>query len=99
MRPPSLLAVRLAAIAFFVYPTGAQVNQTAVAPMQVRLAYAGPTGVVISWNTFSQLPQPKVRYGSERHALPHTALSKVSVTYPTSMTFNNHVKITGLKPN
>lgn len=95
----SLLAVRLAAVAFFVHPTSAGAGQGGVAPMQVRLAYAGPTGVVISWNTFSQLPQPTVRYGSSPHSLPHTASSHVSVTYKTSTTFNNHVKITGLKPN
>ena len=96
----SLLAVRLAAIAFFVYPTDAgNVNQTAVAPMQIRLAYAGPTGVVVSWNTFSKLPQPKVHYGSDPHQLTDKASSDVSVTYPTSLTYNNHVKITGLQPN
>ena len=99
MRLLSLLAVRLAAIAFFAHPTSVGAGQAGVTPMQVRLAYAGPTGVVVSWNTFSQLPQPTVRYGSSPHSLPHTASSHVSVTYKTSTTFNNHVKITGLKPN
>lgn len=32
-------------------------------PMQVRLAYAGPTGMTVSWNTFCQIQQPTVNYG------------------------------------
>src|ERR1700751_3762480 len=97
----SLLAVRLAAIAFFVYPANAGgVNQTAVTPMQVRLAYAGFTGVVIRWDNYSKLPKPSVKYGIiPFFPLPFTASSDVSVTYPTSLTYNNHVKITGLLPN
>ncbi|KAM6493398.1 Metallo-dependent phosphatase-like protein [Amanita muscaria] len=67
--------------------------------MQLRLAYAGPTGMVVSWNTFSKLSRPTVRYGREPKALAHTAFSTVSVTYPTSLTYNNHVKLTGLQPN
>src|SRR6266536_670037 len=68
-------------------------------PMQLRLAYAGSTGMVISWNTFSQMPNPTVRYGRSPSALTERASSNISVTYPTSLTFNNHVKITGLQPN
>jgi hypothetical protein len=68
-------------------------------PMQLRLAYAGSTGMVISWNTYSQLPRPTIRYGRAPWALTETAWSNVSVTYPTSTTYNNHVKITGLEPD
>jgi hypothetical protein len=68
-------------------------------PMQIRLAYAGATGMFISWNTFSQLPNPTVYYGLTSSNLNLTASSNDSVTYPTSLTYNNHVKITNLKPN
>lgn len=32
-------------------------------PMQIHLAYAGSTGMMVSWNTYCQLEQPTVRYG------------------------------------
>ncbi|KAI9927601.1 hypothetical protein MW887_003221 [Aspergillus wentii] len=68
-------------------------------PMQVHLAYAGSTGMTVSWNTYSKLQHPLVRFGNHPDALVHEASSDVSVTYPTSTTYNNHVKITGLKPD
>jgi hypothetical protein len=66
---------------------------------QVRLAYAGDTGMFVSWNTFSKLDSPTVKYGLSSSSMTMTASSNVSVTYPTSLTYNNHVKITGLKPD
>jgi hypothetical protein len=67
--------------------------------MQIRLAYAGDTGMTVSWNTFSQLSHPSVRYGRHPKLLTEVAFSDVSITYKTSTTYNNHVKITGLEPN
>jgi hypothetical protein len=64
---------------------------------QVRVAYAGETAVTVSWNTFSQIKRPTVRYGCSPYALINSASSTISVTYNTSLTFNNHVKIMGLK--
>ena len=55
--------------------------------------------MTVSWNTFSKLSRPTVRYGSSPDALSHLATSEVSVTYPTSLTYNNHVKINGLEPD
>jgi hypothetical protein len=52
----------------------------------------------VSWNTFSQLPNPTVSYGLSQDALTQTASSYVSVTYATSLTYNNHVNLTGLLP-
>jgi len=72
----------------------AQANNTW--PMQVRLAYAGPVGMTISWNTFSQISKPAVNYGLEPAKLNKTAFSNTSVTYPTSLTWNNHVELQGL---
>ncbi|EED21939.1 conserved hypothetical protein [Talaromyces stipitatus ATCC 10500] len=69
------------------------------APMQMRLAYAGDRGMTVSWNTYSKLDHPSVRYGLHPDSLDRKAVSDVSVTYPTSTTYNNHVKINGLKPD
>lgn len=68
-------------------------------PMQLRLAYAGDTGMVVSWNTYSKLSEPTVQYGLDPKNLCSRATSNVSVTYPTSTTYNNHVQITGLRPD
>ncbi|EEA23634.1 hypothetical protein TMatcc_002510 [Talaromyces marneffei ATCC 18224] len=68
-----------------------------IIPMQVRLAYAGPKGMVVSWNTFSELERPVVHYGRFPDALIHEASSDVSVTYPTSTTYNNHVTLQDLE--
>lgn len=66
---------------------------------QIRLAYAGDAGMFVSWNTFDHLSKPTVHYGLSPDALNETASSDVSITYPTSLTYNNHVKLTGLKPD
>jgi acid phosphatase type 7 len=66
---------------------------------QIRSAYSGSTGMVVSWNTFQHLSNPSVKYGLTANSLTMTASSSVSVTYPSSLTYNNHVKITGLQPN
>ncbi|KAL1969333.1 hypothetical protein VTN77DRAFT_9525 [Rasamsonia byssochlamydoides] len=66
---------------------------------QVRLAYAGPTGMTVSWNTFSHLPQPTVCYGRQPWALTECVSSNISVTYNTSLTYNNHVTISNLEPD
>ena len=71
-------------------------------PVQIRQAYAGPTGMLVSWNTFSKLPAtPSVHYGFSPEFLPFVSSSRnaESVTYPTSLTFNNHVRLTNLFPN
>lgn len=68
-----------------------------IIPMQVRLAYAGPKGMIVSWNTYSQLERPMVQYGRSPDALIHEASSDVSVTYPTSTTYNNHVTLEHLE--
>lgn len=66
-------------------------------PMQVRLAYAGPIGMTVSWNTFSQLSNPTVKYGRNLQSLDQTASSDISITYATSLTWNNHVQLQNLQ--
>ncbi|KUJ16457.1 Metallo-dependent phosphatase [Mollisia scopiformis] len=80
------------------YNDGYETVNSPTDPVQIRLAYQGPTAMMVSWNTFSQLTNPTVSYGLSPNALTQTASSSVSVTYPTSLTYNNHVNITGLAP-
>ena len=77
----------------------AAATSNATVSMQMRLAYAGPTGMTVSWNTYSQLSNPTVYYGLSANSLNETTSSNVSVTYPTSTTYNNHVEIDGLLPD
>jgi hypothetical protein len=55
--------------------------------------------MVVSWNTFNKVASPKVHYGFSPHFLPYLAESTVSVTYNTSLTYNNHVALTNLRPD
>lgn len=66
---------------------------------QLRLAYAGATGMYVSWNTFERLERPTIHYGLTPTELNMTATSNISITYHTSLTYNNHVKIMNLKPD
>jgi hypothetical protein len=87
----------IAALAALFVPSDAATNTTINS--QARVAYAGTTGMYVSWNTFTKLSNPTVSYGLSPCSLKESASSNVSITYPTSLTYNNHVKITGLKPD
>jgi hypothetical protein len=67
-------------------------------PLEQRIAYAGPNGMMVSWSTHAKLDTPQVWYGESPFSLYKMANGS-SVTYPTSWVYENHVKITGLKPN
>jgi hypothetical protein len=69
------------------------------APAQIRLAYAGPKGVAVSWNTNSKLSNPTVYFGKDPKNLNRVAQSQVSTTYATSSTYNNHVVLGCLQAN
>ena len=86
------------ALGTLIQPFCALVSNTSI-NSQTRLAYAGSTGMTVSWNTFSHIKKPKVRYGLSPKHLTSIATSNISVTYETSLTYNNHVKITGLMPD
>ena len=66
---------------------------------QTRLAYSGPTGMTVSWNTYNQISKPTVLYGLDPDHLIFSASSTVSVTYNTSLTYNNHVQLENLLPD
>ncbi|KAL2132411.1 hypothetical protein VTI74DRAFT_3809 [Chaetomium olivicolor] len=88
-----VLAVCVAAGASFP-PTPADLTT----PVQQRLAINGPTSVTVGWNTYKQLSQACVQYGTSPSALTLQACSTSSVTYPTSRTWSNAVTLTGLTP-
>ncbi len=88
----------LTALVAFTVPTYA-LNYNVSVNSEVRMAYAGATGMTISWNTFNKLSNPTVMYGLSPSAMVIPASSTTSITYNTSLTYNNHVKITGLLPN
>lgn len=69
-----------------------------VAPVQHRLSYAGEVGMAVSWNTYERLDAPSVQYGLSPDSLDQIAESQESITYPTSLTWNNHVVIKDLQP-
>lgn len=67
-------------------------------PVQERIAFNGPTGMTIAWNTFKPLQKPTVRFGLLPKFLDRIASSGSSLTYPTSRTWANTVKLGGLLP-
>ncbi|KAK9236928.1 Metallo-dependent phosphatase-like protein [Lipomyces kononenkoae] len=92
----TVLAVASSALAQINVP--GQVPLNPVEPLQHRLAYAGATGMTVSWNTYEQISEPTVYYGTNSWNLTSFATG-TSVTYASSLTWSNHVKITGLTPD
>jgi len=89
--------IAIVALVALAVPTFA-LNYNVSLNSQTHLAYAGPDGMMVSWNTYNQLENPTVMYGTDPNNLNLVASSTVSVTYNTSLTYNNHVKISGLLP-
>ncbi|KAK4508745.1 hypothetical protein PRZ48_002484 [Zasmidium cellare] len=81
------------------YYDGYQTVDRPTQPVQMRIAYNGPYGVTVSWNTFQQIQRPTVRFAEEPYFLYRTASSEDSTTYPTSLTYSNHVRLNGLLPD
>jgi hypothetical protein len=65
---------------------------------QFRLAFNGPTGLTVSWNTPTSQDSPTVYYGTDPCELSGSA-SGTSTIYDTDNTWDNHVSISGLQPN
>jgi acid phosphatase type 7 len=97
----AMKTVTLAVLAAMASRAWAVTNSTANSTInsQLRLAYFGNNAMMVSWNTFSQVSNPTVHFGLSAANLNNTATSNVSITYPTSLTYNNHVLVTGLQPN
>ncbi|GAM89545.1 hypothetical protein ANO11243_075840 [Dothideomycetidae sp. 11243] len=93
------VAVRVLALPAMTYFDGYESVDSAKYPVQIRLSYQGPTAMVVSWNTFKQLEHPTVYYGLEPYVLYDRASSDNSYTYPTALTYINHVNLTNLLPD
>ncbi|KAK9384785.1 hypothetical protein V1515DRAFT_541334, partial [Lipomyces mesembrius] len=93
-----LAVLALASSTFAQINVPGQVPINPVEPLQHRLAYAGTTGMTVSWNTYEQISEPTVYYGTNSWDLSSFATG-TSVTYVTSLTWSNHVNITGLMPD
>ena len=72
-------------------------------PTQIRLAYWGDHAMAVSWNTNQKLIHPTVLFaedtGNKDDSLNRRSSSDISVTYPSSSTYNNHVVLDGLAPH
>ncbi|KAH8694286.1 Metallo-dependent phosphatase-like protein [Talaromyces proteolyticus] len=88
---PALAASVLA----YQYPT---IPKDLTTPYQQRLAVVGPTAVSVGWNTYTQLNQSCVEYGTSADSLDSQVCSTISTTYATSRTYSNAVTLTGLTP-
>ncbi|VVT48660.1 uncharacterized protein SAPINGB_P001888 [Magnusiomyces paraingens] len=80
-------------------PQALPIPENRLAPIQHRLALAGSGGMAVSWNTYTKLDKAEVFYGTKPDQLTNVAGSYDSSTYPSSTTFSNHVKLSGLAPN
>ncbi|KAJ5152649.1 uncharacterized protein N7482_009127 [Penicillium canariense] len=88
-----LLAV--SAFAGVNYPT---IPSDLTTPFQQRLAVYGLNAVSVGWNTYEQLNQSCVLYGTSADGLSSRSCSTTSSTYATSRTWSNAVVLTGLTP-
>ncbi|VVT48656.1 uncharacterized protein SAPINGB_P001886 [Magnusiomyces paraingens] len=95
----ALLAVCAIPAAATPMPDALPIPENKLAPVQHRIAFAGEDGISVSWNTFAQLGEPQVFYGTSPDQLSQVASSQISQTYLTSTTYSNHVKLSGLEPN
>jgi acid phosphatase type 7 len=57
-----------------------------------------PSAISVGWNTYEQLSQSCVQYGTSSDDLSLEACSSSSETYPTSRTYSNAVTLTDLTP-
>ncbi|VVT48658.1 uncharacterized protein SAPINGB_P001887 [Magnusiomyces paraingens] len=94
-----LLAACTVPVTAIPMPSALPIPENQLAPVQHRVALAGENGIAVSWNTFTQIFGPQVFYGTNPDQLTLTASSNISQTYPSSSTYSNHVKLSGLKPN
>ncbi|KAI0904284.1 Metallo-dependent phosphatase-like protein [Ustulina deusta] len=67
-------------------------------PTQQRIAIKGSNSVAIGWNTYKQLSNPCVQYGTSSNNLALAACSTTSITYPNSRTWGNTVTLSDLTP-
>ncbi|ORX38727.1 Metallo-dependent phosphatase-like protein [Kockovaella imperatae] len=81
------------------YGFNATFNQGYWNASQIRTAYRGCNGMSVSWSTNGRNVVPTVLYGTSNSSLNWTATSSVSITYETSLKWENHVVLENLEPN
>lgn len=94
-----LLAACASPVAAFPMPQALPIPENKLAPVQHRLALAGEGNMAVSWNTFAQISNPQVFYGTSKDNLTSIASSNISQTFQSSSTYSNHVKLSGLEHN
>ncbi|GLB12563.1 hypothetical protein AtubIFM57258_010247 [Aspergillus tubingensis] len=77
------------------YPT---IPTDKTTPYQQRLAIYGSNAVSVAWNTYEQLNQSCVEYGTSSSNLDSKACTTKSTTYSTSRTWSNVAYLTDLTP-
>ncbi|KAJ5261117.1 hypothetical protein N7478_011712 [Penicillium angulare] len=87
---PVLAAGALASISYPALP------DDLTTPVQQRLAVYGPDSVSVGWNTYEQLNQSCVEYGTSADDLSSQTCSTGSTTYATSRTWSNVVILSDL---
>ncbi|OKO93457.1 hypothetical protein PENSUB_12520 [Penicillium subrubescens] len=75
------LAASVAAIAQLAFAAN---NNTSAINSQIRLAYHGDNGMMVSWNTFHKLGKPTVHFGLSASNLNETASSPARQCDPQS---------------
>lgn len=67
-------------------------------PTQTRLTFYSPDSISVAWNTYAQISQPCVAYGTSPYSLTSRSCSPASssTTYPTSRTYFNNVILNNL---
>ncbi|KAJ5219613.1 hypothetical protein N7468_008817 [Penicillium chermesinum] len=91
----SLPIVAAGALANVNYPP---IPEDLTTPFQQRLAVYGPNAVSVGWNTYEQLNQSCVQYGTSSDNLSSKACSTGSTTYSTSRTWASAVVLSDLTP-
>ncbi|KAJ5376016.1 hypothetical protein N7509_012902 [Penicillium cosmopolitanum] len=91
----ALPLVAASALAGVTYPP---IPEDLTTPVQQRLAVYGPNAVSVGWNTYEQLNQSCVVYGTSADKLSQRSCSTSSTTYTTSRTWSNFAILNGLAP-
>lgn len=101
----SLLVAALAALATAQdpYPRGLQpmvrdYSEPDSPVSQFRLAFNGPGGMTVSWNSPGQISEPTVYYGTDPNNLNLSSSSGTSTTFDSAVSWDNHVHLSGLAP-
>jgi hypothetical protein len=98
MKTSIIALLGLVGCAVGVKPVVKDYSDASLDASQIRIAYNGPNGMSVSWNTPRRLELPIVLYGEDPLFLFGAALG-TSTTFNSSTSYDNKVYINNLKPN